>query len=731
MEFLYETALDDVLTRSQRLDMRTPFKLHQSIHSLIQDSQALLKSNENIGESESDATTQTAGQLLLAQENVDVSRTPEILKHIQVDNACKRRIQSFKKHTEEELQADIIASINETEKVTDKITEDFILNSIANEWEKDEAAHHYSRDQSSFTKNLSSMPIVPRKVEFFSQFLKERLDISNKLASAIMDPSMYVDAHSLYLSDTFNLIDKMYKSKRHYKEAVISFLEDQMKRIIVYYVNGNLANLERGGEIGIIPTIITFVRAHFGADKSDVNHWCVVYFALRCGLANEALNYVRAHPSEFPKFFLIGLGEWKHGRVDNVDLLNEYRITELNNADYNVFKVMVLAVILGEKPTITDLTWSIEDWIWIRLHVKGATIEQLNEELDIENNVNTGLTIETIRSEEVDASHTQQNPFLRGQLEIMCASFDKACKSFLSQEDNIDENIHIAIVLHVTGFVSAGLISKSVLKYAEQVYEINKETAVKYIATILDQKERRRCIALLAVEVENGRSIYLPMEGRDQKPIQHMPEIEDQQESVREAGQEAEARDQHKKAAQFYMLSGDYEKIVSNCCIELRQCIEGFVDSSAIEDSYSFYNEVSSLSQVSTEGRETLRALLNIAAAKTCLDEKKFAEASRFVDSSNLFPQNHVQIPEYIERIRVASKDIRSIYATAIEIAMHAYSELYRFIQQGREGDSYTNSQKQISKEKGDALQELSGSIDIDVNQETQYRILNYHNLFK
>ena len=712
-----DIALDDILARSNRLEKRIPFEVDLPLQEITKDSQQIM------GKIDDSEEVRVNGQLLLAEKKIDITKTFDLLKQVKKKVYHKQqKILSFNDQTEDTLQSNIVSSISKTQTKTDFFSDNFIFDTIADQWEEDEAIHHISTTQFKETGTGFSIPIVRQKTQFFITYLSLKdSEYAELLSRHIRNPDEYPFTLSTPLADTLQLIGLIQSHRGDKLESVLEFLQRQCLQKITEEVNQSKYSSMRGGLIGKLYTIEEYVNRHFDIQ----NYWCVLYYLLRTGCFQEANEFTESHTEEFPLFVINGLKLSKFSSVDDAKI-QEYRATELVNEKANPYKLIVLSYILREKPTLRDskrVMTSVEDWIWLRLHVKGAQLSDLAKEFNNPDDYDEG----------------QQNPFLWGQILIMSSQYEEACKWFISQEDNIDENTHIAIALHVSNLVDSKSVSKTILKYAEQLFKSesreDKISAIKYISKIQDREERIKTCAELAVYVDEGPFMFMMSDEGEYPPIQYSLSVEDQQECLRKAGEESEERDQHNKAALFFMLSGDYNRLISSICVELRQCIEGYLNTStsnsydSLQLAIDVYDNIKD--KVDVQELETMRSLIYLAAAKDNMDKGNFEEASRFLEQSEMFPRGREQVSEYIEKIRVSPQEKRRVYPKALEIAMHAYSELFKIVPPDNQNITSFNQFKQAAKEQVDALLELSGSIDIEINKETQFRILSYYNVFK
>lgn len=732
MDPFNETALDDLLIRSQNLEMRTPISIRQSIDTIIKDSKAALA---NVDESDE---AKTRGQVLLAQEKADASRTREILKEIKLENVVPKTIKTFKELTEQTMQNNIVSSITEIHDKTISLSEDYIFKSIADIWDSKDSSYYLTYSQARDPVTGFYIPIRTQRSTEYSNYIVKNIrpsEFAEKIVESafIQGDSLYQNHFNIPLIDTFDLIATMRKNSLHPTQGVIQFLQAQKKRAIDQEVNRYPEHAVRGGRFGFLDTVIAYIRMHHSQLGDAGIYWAAIYYLLRCGEIDLAREFTADNEAHFPAEVI----NYMKGMVITSEL-RRYFSVELVNNDANPFKIISLAAMLransghadivnemkkiDEHALTSDAIVSAEDWIWMRLHIKGASINDLKKELN-------SLKAETA---------VIQNPFLTGQTLIMSGEYERAAKWFLAQEDNVDENMHIAIALHMSDFVNASVISQNIIQYAKRIGDINQ--CVGYFYVLQDVEERAKSLAIFIVEDERGIKV-LTGENGQQPPISAWLNPSDIERVMKYAGEEAELRNMHIRAAKIFKLLGDWDRVIANENTELRQCIEGLVD----DDDKSIEGAEQLLIELIEKGEpfsvsqfEAFRMLTHLARAADEVRHGNYAEASAAADASGMFPTTLAQVEIAAETIRNQPAVVRRVFPTALELAVKAYAENYKMrassgkdIYYGRVDKNNTDFESMnMLKRKANAILELAGHFSSLFSQETMRRILDCITIF-
>jgi len=731
MDVHSEVALNEILSRSSRLEKRTPFAMNLPFSSLLHETRTVLPASGDIEKG------MIKGQLLLAQQKADVSRTNDILRGIERESIIIHEILTFREQSDMAVQNCIVDSIGNAQDKTENINESFVYNHMYDNWNSMENIRHVQYDQrcslASPIINEADYPslanhqrqvrmVLSPRVEFFASLINgNQNEIASSIASSIVKDDRITESHKLPLSDTFDLISSLQKNKYNHIDGATSFLENQMRRIIVAHVNRNLMIAERGGGIGIILSIKGYINLIH--KKSSESPWTLLYFALRCGEIEEAIRFTRENSELFTDTIIQAL-EYRLRKAplppaSMVDI-KSYLRREMTSVSADNFKLATLCVLAKEPPGMINesIITSIEDWLWLRYQfATNSDLDQIYKEL-IQLNLDD-----------------QSNPFINGQLLIFVSKFDEACKWFLHQKEFIDENIHIALLLHISGLAGSKDLLSSLLQYAKDIFPANSMYSTKYLSLINDRSDRIQAISHLAVELEDGYMIFNSNDGNS-SPVSLCLTPEDMKDSLLAAGSLAEQRDQHEAAARFFKLAGDYNRVIDNICIELRQYIEGFIDGDIVSKGGEVLKEITEFGMnVTITMIETFRIMLFIASGTELMRKGLFTEASNQFDRSMIFPvQKDIDhILEIKDRISRYHPALRMTIPSAFVNGMKTYSEAYKASIRGTNGLNFESQKiwKSQLKQKGDSILLLSGMVDIEINQEINRKLIELHHIFQ
>ena len=237
--------------------------------------------------------------------------------------------------------------------------------------------------------------------------------------------------------------------------------------MIVKQTNENLLYLERGGEIGIIQTIKAYLKLQ--NSEYSKSPWAVIYYAIRCGERDAASSF--ADQSDIDNNVKNALHDYSK-RIPIIgklkDTLVSYLSSEFQSKRSDIFKVRTLAILTKADRRIT-LEGNIQDWIWYELQFAKGPINL---------------------AEELSKEHRFDKPELQGQILIMTGSFDEAAHWFLDQKQNLIDNLHIVLCLHVLSFIHSDVLLESLVSYAVEVFKSKQESAVRYLSLIQEKQNR-------------------------------------------------------------------------------------------------------------------------------------------------------------------------------------------------------------------------------------------------
>ena len=741
-----QSTLEEILSRAQKLETKNSFTIQLSIDKLLEDTPKVVSSvRKKLQEKDL-----TGGQTLLGQFNV--STVSSDLDKIDLNRSFVDELISFTEQITASFQNSIVESIISTHKQTDTINDEFILSIFRHNYKgtsyklSSEHQTELTGKQAFYTKpsiyNNEGLYYIKKLCDFIEK------DDTDTFQTSIISP----------LCDTYRLI-LWIQNTNNYIIGTKKFLENQMQKHITETVNSNLQIANRGGEIGFSSTLKGYINLL--PNQKKISPWTYIYYCLRCGLPENAYHYVISTPEDefesrsFDQLVINAL-QMRSTRTtlttaDRQNLLSylesSRNVSIKQRSTIDSFKIISLCVLTG-KPSYfydEDIINTYEDWIWY----------QYQSNRSIREHPDFGKLQEVITSEGNDIS----NPYLGGQLLIMLGEYETAMNWFLEHYQNDDEyydNFHICLALEVAKLIPAELFANEILDYSKGLIQANPVAALNYLLCIRDPVIRYRYTARLIVEARENYGINLLTTNEIQliSPLSQVFQQEEEQKKILNlACHIAESNDQYGKAAILYRLANNYEKVVDLTCTDLSTIIQGFPpltgelndmdygdtmewENHSIEQTLRnadiLLNEIqSTVKNVSTERIEALQQLYFLAYAKqeTLLKVTNWAKVADFIEKTNLFPIAINGVNSCKIHIESSLPVIKRVIPYSIEMAMKAYSELYRssrgsgFIQ----NNSFINNIKQ----KAEALIVLAGSVNISINEDLTKNLLDLRQLFQ
>lgn len=690
-----ETLLDDIFIRSQRLEFLTQFQVQLPLSNILHSTR-LIQRDQNSG----DAIRN--GQLFLASKE-EFPRASEIIKNIKIEPS-KEIFMSFNDRSQECYQTAIVSSILKARKSTSDEFHNFFNESM----KKDFQCSDLTVDQSVITMPLnhiegrylkdSKMELTMYANAYITALSNNQNDIFEGFLNAVPTYLFsFLGENQMSFYDNFRIMNILKKNINDIKKGALEFLEIRMKRFIQNEVNSNLTKAKRGGTIGIIQAIQGYLNLQ--RHKFYQSSWAVIYYALRCGELQAALEFTLAHNSDFDKDVRIALQLRAEGHdIDEKrrNSLASYLTREATSISCDPFKVLSLSILTKIKNSIpeNDVIQTIDDWLWLRLQLVDD-IEDIAEEF----------------KEKKVIFSDPANPFLHGQILMLIGQFEEAAKWFLSCNNNVQCNLHIVLLMHITKFIGSELLfnefNSPLLDYAMKVFPGSPTNAIRYLSYINNKDERINAIAQLIVDVDNGSIVF---DSRNEMSSISQFLVPTEQNAVLElAAQKSKMMDQIEKANEFYILLGDYKSVVELECNQLCQYIEGFFDIDIIPKTITVYNDIlDSGINVPPQLFEDFRILLRISCAcrfiRNISKENKidsYQKAINEIEAADIIPLSKSRVYDYLERANNYSSYLQRIIPTTLYVALNSYVNLYNLI----------NNRNENLKEKGESLISFAGSI--------------------
>ena len=166
-----ESLLDDLYSRSSRLEKKNAFIVHLPLSELVSQSREV----SNIKKENEDQIYEK-GLLLLAEQDGGVLNTLEILNKIQFDKIKTKQNLSFSEKVENKYEELVFKTLISTQKDSNYIKDKFINNSSNLFWKSNSFSNHLSIGQ----RRSPTVSIYPEN--YFPSFSKLKNQIKTDLS---------------------------------------------------------------------------------------------------------------------------------------------------------------------------------------------------------------------------------------------------------------------------------------------------------------------------------------------------------------------------------------------------------------------------------------------------------------------------------------------------------------------------------------------------------------------
>jgi hypothetical protein len=496
------------------------------------------------------------------------------------------------------------------------------------------------------------------------------------------------------IADTVDLINQL--SQNDKVAGSKQYLERQFYRLLTKTVKEHIRDANRGPEIGIIPTIQAFVNAQ----KLGDNAWAVLYYALRSGASKEGYEFADSRRDFFDGDVLYALQARASATPLSGQRLTRDLTTEATRRDVDPFRALVLFVLSGAGPLPpTGGETKVEDWLWLRLQM-GGDMKEIAREV-----------------QRIGALDETKNPFIVGQVKLVCHEFREAILWFQTTARNVYVNFHL-------GFWAARVLMKTegfpaIQAYAVALTAVDQGQALRYIVNTNGDGSRADAIAHLAVDGVRGHRIFRAM--KENPAIAQVVQDEERRQCLELACELAEERDEYRKAAKLYMLATAWEKVVEVTCRGLRQTIDGFRGYEVVKSARSLFDKIESHASVMpAESWEAFKTMITFAFAAVLNRNKKFFEALQQIDQLNFFPGARKDRSSHREKLQRIQPLLAPVLPDIFLITLRALAGAYKTL------TPEADPARQSLKEKSACIIALTGVVDLP--QDVQRTLLDLDN---
>lgn len=254
--------------------------------------------------------------------------------------------------------------------------------------------------------------------------------------------------------------------KREFIKGAKYFLEQQYLRMMKGQVSSNL----RRANLGPIPSFKNLVKAYLQIKFNDslpneieiidnIPFWPTIYYSIRCGQWDTALDIVRNISDTRLHTFAVYLNEYisNEGRLQEQrwsDVIREYKLymsTSRGNAD--PFKLLVFNI-LGKcdvSKSFATICNTTQDFIWLKLTMISESEDPIPPGFTSNDYSLSKLQNLLIEYGPDHFTKSGKNPLLYFQVLLMSQQFEKAIEYLCSVDGFTVESLHFAICLYYYG----------------------------------------------------------------------------------------------------------------------------------------------------------------------------------------------------------------------------------------------------------------------------------------
>lgn len=483
-----------------------------------------------------------------------------------------------------------------------------------------------------------------------------------------------------------------------------SFLESQFRTFMQQTIQKN--QLATGGIPDLVSNVKAFVRylqssryaangATTGTSGSDLNLWALLYYCLRCGGDQEAIDLVassiRAGDSSVDADVLCGLKYRAHQKRVSTDRdaapLNAFskqypseyeklidRYHRLTSASVDAISVVnpyercVINLLCFGNPNASEprILTTIEDYLWQRL----CFIQRVAPNSSAPDSTYTiarlSKSIQKFGAAHFEAS-TQGNfsSFLYFEILLITQEFEDAIK-YIASKGFVLEAAHFAIALNHYGLLrcTTSTVSEEdestvdmvrlIRQYVHSFQRTNACESAEYVACISDSSAKKELLAELLLETRQfdilagftNNTDGCRTRGLYDRLLKDEPE-EELRELILSAARKAEARGRPQDAFALLKSAGDIEGSISLLNSQLSSTLaaprpereEWFRQSKEFAEKWMRFPWVQGIAnQYARTAAIAFQTLLNISIFLDIFEKQQYQDAIRFVDELEIVP---------------------------------------------------------------------------------------------
>ncbi|XP_065064334.1 nuclear pore complex protein Nup93-like [Rhopilema esculentum] len=379
-----------------------------------------------------------------------------------------------------------------------------------------------------------------------------------------------------------------------------SFLEDRYLRYVEKTVHDNTQQARLGGIPGTLNLVKSFLKIKLhpatpGLEDGKVDGipiWALIYYCLRCGDGNAALQAAEGLPPQFSEFRetlkeYFADGNCRLMPSSETKLRMQYKRSIRSSTDH--FKRIVFSVIgcCDTMDNHSEVASKSDDYIWLKLQQIGFNDHEINTQDKV-----SLAKLQSLLLEEFGPSHFKayQQPFLYCQVLFLTAQFEAGIE-FLSTIERLRcHAVHFALVLREAGLllmpdvIYSGLLSvkpsdpkpmrrlnfaRLVMTYTKKFQTTDPREALEYfyllrnITGANNENVFASCVSELVLETREFEMLLGRLnEDGSRKPGCVEKFNLDTSTIISQVAQDAEAKGQFEDASSLYDLAENHEKVL-------------------------------------------------------------------------------------------------------------------------------------------------------------------------
>jgi len=656
-----------------------------------------------------------------------------------------------------QYQNTIITAIEDTKILTSKYFQSKFRESLDHEWEEskreilEELGYHavtFVPSGESFSQEIATQPSVLNTMKEYQSVIaalnqsrrdKKPYPLVEQLTKVSARPGLARDARTNEFSDCWKILEYMLRpyanSPEGHLETLLStpegsqtlqrvfirqakkFLEEQYFRVVEQYVSKS--GMFRTGDINPLKAIQLFVKRKLERTPVDLN-WTTIYYCIRCGKLEEALQLASSLQSE-PQFYYLLQTYVQCERSENPDYsrLNRDKIrdnyrTRTEDIHHNQ-GLQALYMILGQIKPISDMKTIIpttQDFMWLQL----AAIR--DEDSDPE------YTLEALQNSLVQwgPAHFNPkgtNPLLYFQVLLLSQQFSQAIQYLDSHVQYKVEAVHFGCALYYFGLLPRTVITKQptfnfqkmLAFYVRQFAVTNPVESVQYYFLL---REKESQIAYITQHICQTQQLSLlgvagPEGSLHQGEIYYLPE-DVVTEIITRVATDFKKKDNFEEAIALFNMAKKYEQVLEIINSKLGAVLTSpGLERTRLRDIARFVSL-----EYSKGGRDSvLQSIKSSKQLKTFDQLLKLLQFFELYESSppdlqqalmtqqelGLIPLKSDELKVKVEQFSGLEETVKQNFGEVLYTVMHIYSQWYNEYARQARGANFNQSAEPIIEE--------------------------------